>query len=106
MPEDLFDYAEAPPDFVLARDLPDESGFVIERYTILDSDEIEGSYPEYGSFLPCSRAGSDGRSEVFVECPRSLAALIVEHDLDAGDEFEVADATKDDQERWTFELNR
>lgn len=70
--DDLRDKAAGSVDAERAADL--DGRYRVESTALYDADDVtaEGEYPEYGEWL----ALADG--EGYVECPRGLAAVLVE----------------------------
>lgn len=90
--DDLRDKASGSVDATRASDLDGE--YRIESTALYDADDVTpaGEYPEYGDWL---RLVDDGG---YVECPRGLAAVLVEElDDDHSGPFTlvVDDVTKD-----------
>lgn len=92
---DINDKAVETPDVMLMRDAQ-YSGFILEDTELAEADDItaEGEFPEFGEFLECSV--TEGGRSVFVECPQSLAAGLVELEIAAGDGFRIGEAVKRD----------
>lgn len=101
MPGDLRDYAEEPTDFVLASDVVEAGKFELCNLGTMDASDIPGEYPQYGTFIEC--IDRDGNT-VWVECPRGLAQLLVDHAVDPGELFEVTAAAKGETGAWEFEI--
>jgi hypothetical protein len=97
MPGDLAEHAKEPPEFVLASDLEAGDGFEIANLATLDADEIPGDYPQYGTFIECSKNGVP----IWVECPHGLAKALVVSGIGPGDRFLIKSISKNENGNWT-----
>lgn len=81
----------------------------LEDTETTDADDIspEGQFPQFGEFLDV--VALDGNAADlgprWLECPGGLARELVDGDLvEAGAQFQVVEATKDDSGAWTFDV--
>jgi hypothetical protein len=70
---------------------------------LVPADELtpDGEFPQYGDFL---HVGTETGTQ-WIECPRSLAAWIVDADLSVGDGFRIRTVSKVDGE-WEYKCER
>jgi len=70
---------------------------------LVSADELtpEGEFPQYGDFL---HVGTESGTQ-WIECPRALAAWIVETGLSIGDGFRIRTVRKVDGE-WEYKCER
>lgn len=98
------DKATESPDVRLMYDAQ-HSGYRLLSTELVPADEItdEDEFPEFGDFLSVALPGSGDESQLYVECPQSLAAGLVGLEVEDGDEFRVEAASKVDGE-WQVEV--
>jgi hypothetical protein len=76
------------------------------------ADEIsdEGEFPKFGDFLDVEvthgGANPSFDDEAWVECPGSLAKIIVELGLDVGDCFRIQSARKNPSGEWEYSVDQ
>jgi hypothetical protein len=70
---------------------------------LVPADELtpDGEFPQYGDFL---HVGTESGTQ-WIECPRALAAWIVDTGLSIGDGFRIRTVTKVDGE-WDYKCER
>jgi hypothetical protein len=70
---------------------------------LVEADELtpEGEFPQFGDFL---HVGTTAGTQ-YIECPRALAAWIVDAGLSIGDGFRIRTVSKVDGE-WEYQCER
>lgn len=74
----------------------------------VQADDIspEGEFPKYGRYLPVMRLSPEGGQEkgpAWLECPRGLAEVLVDLDLDEeGADFLITQVSKSADGAWKF----
>lgn len=79
----------------------------LESDELTPADEIgNDEFPEYGDFIEATTTAGGAEPEwdtpVFVECPGSLASVIVELDLAIGDVFRIEGVRKNASNEWVY----
>jgi len=105
---DIEDLASTARDVIRAEDA-ENVPYRLEDTETTDADDIspEGEFPQFGDFLDVTALDGDGvgLGPRWLECPGGLARMLVDAELvEAGAEFQILDASKDDSGAWTFEI--
>lgn len=110
---DLNEKAERRPEVLRA--VESHGTYRLETTELTPADELtpEDEFPEYGDFaevFPVTKNGDGfeaiGSDPQYLETPAGLARELVEHLVDEGTVFEVTEASKTQDDEWTFTVER
>lgn len=104
---DIEDLASTARDVVRASEVADQP-YRLEDTETTEAAEIGGEdeFPQYGQFLDAVAIDADGEElgPRWVEVPGGLARELVNAEISTGDCFQVEDASKGNDDAWTFEI--
>lgn len=92
----------------LARDSAGLYKLEDDELTAADELSSEDEFPKYGDFISCktTTGGADPswNEPVYVECPGSLAKIIVGMEISVGDSFRIQSTRKNAAGEWEYSV--
>lgn len=92
----------------LARDSAGLYRLEDDELTAADELSAEDEFPKYGDFISCKTttggAEPSWNEPVYVECPGSLAKIIVEMEISVGDSFRIQSTRKNAAGEWEYSV--